>query len=159
MGKQQRNVGVNLRPLTLTELEAIWSSKSQSVWGMLKGNTCLEGIFEYEKESLFSVEFVKVSLTTHWGWEKMYHRGNCGPAASRFHAQHPTEKSCALINNCNCVKWLHIGLSDPVLVLFPCFSPRPSSPCVTLFCDNYVHFKNHTPWFHYFTNHFLILHW
>lgn len=54
----------------MTDLEAIHSSKSQSALGMLKGNTCLERIFKYEKERLFSVEFVRVSLTTHWGLRK-----------------------------------------------------------------------------------------
>lgn len=69
-GKQQQDVGINLRPLTLTELEAICSSKSQSALGMLKGNTCLERIFKYEEERLFSVEFLRVILTTHWGLRK-----------------------------------------------------------------------------------------
>lgn len=46
------------------------AQKSQSALGMLKGNTCLERIFKYEKERLFSVEFVRVRLTTHWGAEK-----------------------------------------------------------------------------------------
>ena len=55
---QQWDVGINLRPPTLTELEATWSSESQSALGMLKGNSCLERIFKCEKGKLFWVEFV-----------------------------------------------------------------------------------------------------
>lgn len=57
-GKQQGDVGINLRPLTLTELEAIQNSKSQSALGMLKRNTCLERIFKCAKRRLFSMESV-----------------------------------------------------------------------------------------------------
>lgn len=55
LGERQRwDVGIDVRSLTLTELEATQNSKSQSALGMLKGNSCLETNFRGEKNSYWS---------------------------------------------------------------------------------------------------------
>lgn len=52
--RRQWDVGMDVRSLILTELEATQNSKSQSALGMLKGNSCLETNFKGEKNNYWS---------------------------------------------------------------------------------------------------------
>lgn len=75
----------------------------------------------------------------------MYHWGNCGSAPRSLHAQHPTEKSCALINVRNMPEK---STSDSQLQSRSCWHSFFLAPAVPSFFIPWwlCTLKNHTPW-------------